>query len=218
MSWTVLDPVVKFAPRVKASIHKPKAKSSPYLWIMFTDFFLKEFPYHNHANVMSGAGELVGHIRVEFDPKGKFETKPFEKGGARLVLPMFQGLPQAAKKATACEIVKKDSTSVVFRLPLNDWEAPPPRALQPAIPTKGGQNTGPSQVVERPPASMNGNGSKLIVDAALYLRGKGLKCQRLAGDWYQVDGVKTPKVEVLRMVNKYRTAQELPSLSIEQVN
>ncbi|HEY3694092.1 hypothetical protein [Phenylobacterium sp.] len=223
MSWTKLAPIAKTTGRPMASATIVVLKDGvPKISLILSASLKDEFGDPTRADVLAGEGEYADCVRLEFRPDGDFDVRGFVHGGARIFLPVPDGLPRRACANAPCAVVEKqvrnhdvliaagqpaEFDSVVLRLPVEDWTrvAPPAnRGTAPAPPPPA--PTGPPKV---------GNGAPL--DVAEYLTGKGVKCARLAGERFQLNGEVVQFGAVLKAVNDHRAGAGLDPLARTQV-
>jgi len=209
MSWTKLAPIVKTTGRPMASASIVVNKDGvPKVSLILSASLKDEFGAPTKADVSAGEGENEGALLLEFTPKGAFDLKNFVHGGARVFVPISAGVPDKPAKNEPCTLGERTKSSVVVILPVAAWKrgiaerlAPPARTPPPiqsaATPAK--PNGGPLDMVE-------------------YLKGKGVKIERLAGGRFQMNGETIGAGTVLRIVNDHRKQADLDPLALSQVH
>lgn len=201
MSWAELQPIIRSAPRAKASISVTKAGAK--LSLTLSETFFKELGEPKTADVFAGSGETAGRVLLRFGPKKKFAVTVFGKGGARIQMPIFPGIPDGARSGEACVIESTSRDETVIALPLASWAAQVKQA--PIVPRK--------EPVPDPPApSPNGK-----FDAEAYLKKKGHKITRLSSALFMIDGAREPIAKVLAFVNSYRQREQLRPLAVGEI-
>lgn len=224
MSWSKLAPIMKTGgrPMASASVVVNKAQEAK-ISLILSSSLVDEFIGPARADVSAGEGEDHGSLLLEFHPQGAFEVRGFVAGGGRLFLPLFEGIPGAAVNNAPCTLGDKvlpsevvcateaefraSGGSVVIKLPLAAWTQDRADRRTPAR---------PAATTDRPPPPPKvGNGEPL--DVVAYLKGKGVRIERLAGDRFQLDGATVTMGAVLNAVNKQRDDAGLLPLSRVEV-
>ena len=188
MSWTVLEPIIRTVPAVRARIRV--IRSGAFLNLSFSDGFYKDLGRPKAADLLAGDGELLGKLLLKPNPKGKFPMSEYVKGGAHVVLPLFRGLPDTERNAEAC-LVEKVAEGWIIAMPVLKWQE---QAKQP-----------------RPaPAPENG---KALFEIDLYLKKKGHRVTRLSSVLFMIDGERSTLSRALAIANGHRKKEELPLLA-----
>lgn len=228
MSWTKLAPIVKTSGRPMASASIVVNKDQvPKIHLILAATLKDEFGDPKRADVSVGEGENAGSILVEFLDTGAFDVRGFVHGGARIVLPVPDGLPDKPASNAPCVVGAKTRhtglvcgsdpspvDSVVLRLPVEAWRRDiaegirPPSGGSAIIPPPAAKPSTP--VVKPAPADD-------LVDVVEYLGRKGLKVSRLAGGRFMLGGQTVLMPAVLAEVNKHRAEARLPALTSLQV-
>lgn len=208
MEWDDLEPVVKTVPWAKASI-TVNADGKPRMQLTFSEPFLQDCGHPKKANVQTGVKDGKALVRLVWAPDGKFEIKEMEKGGGRIhAIPVKEPIPDGARDLEPCELVSKGKDEAIFVLPLEAWEKqlnqPAPQPVRKAEP--------PKSIAQDVPKA---HASK--INAAEYLKAKGVRCAKLAGDWWMLDNEKVPRLDVLARVNELRRRADLPALGIDNI-
>ena len=142
-------------------------------------------------------------VRMVWKSDGKFVVRSMELGGGRVhSIPVKAPVPDGARQQESCELVEKSKLEAIFILPLAAWEAQLNRPVLPPTPKPAAP----------PPAPKQGP-----IEAVVYLRAKGVKISNLAGDWWQLDGAKVPRMEVLARVNEHRRKADLKPLAMDEI-
>jgi hypothetical protein len=206
MSWTELEPIAKTVPRVKASI-SVLADGRVKLGMSFSDSFFRD---------LVGSGEMAGKVLLRKNAAGKFEVRPLEKGGARIMdVPAAAPLPQFDCETERCEVETCNEAQAIVVLPLETWGKAPASsdtAHKSATPSGNGV-TRPASAAPSPPPSPISGGKK--IDAVAYLTGKGLKVSR-RGDAFVIAGQVESRASTLTIINRYRRAAELPLIGLAE--
>lgn len=210
--WEDVAPSVKTTPWVQAAVYVNK-DGIPRIRLFLSEVMLNASGRPKAAKVQTGMHEGKPALRIVWDPKGPFVLKDMGRGGSRISnIPCKEPLPQSDRISESCEMVSKDAKEAILFVPIGPWElqkskpfiaprpAPIPTAIAPAA---------------RAPQSAPGKSHPL--DAVAYLKTKGKSVARMAGDWYQLDGVRVPKLTVLSEVNRFRKAADLPALGLENI-
>lgn len=210
MSWTKLTPIVKTTGRAMASASIVVNKDGiPKVSLILSATLTEEFGTPTKADVSAGEGDNLGAVLLEFHKGGAFDVKRFVHGGSRIFLPVPEGLPDKPAANVACTLgersapSKSDGGNIVIRLPTDAWaqaiasRLSPARAHQP-----------------EPPPKANGG----ALDMVEYLKGKGVKIERLAGGRFQMNGETIGTGTVLRIVNDHRKQADLDPLALVQVH
>lgn len=201
--WEDVEPIVKFVPFAKAWI-KVNADGKVRVNISLSEAMLNDCGRPLKANIQVGVKDGHPMVRMVWAPDGKFTVKAMELGGARISnIPRIDPVPDGAREAEACDVIKKDKTEAIFVLPVAEWQ---------------------KQVAQKPPTvastkapvpPISKSASKLV--AADYLKSKGVRCSRLAGDWWMIDGVRVPRIDALARVNEFRRNAGLASLGLDDI-
>lgn len=208
MSWTALQPIVRSTGQPMASARVTiLASGEAKLWVCLTGMLHDELGGGEAVAVEAGSGEFAGQVRLTFREGAPFKLATFLKGGRRVALPSFEGVPGRAVNTQPCKLVSKGKGELILALPLEAWAAeleerdrrPPPPAPPPP---------------PRAAASPDGGGR---LDMAEYLRGKGHKVSALAGERFSVDGETYTREAMLIRVNVVRKRASLPPLTLQQV-
>lgn len=210
MEWDDLDPVVKTVPWAKATI-SVNADGRPRMSLTFSEPFLKDCGHPKKANVQTGVKDGKAMVRLVWAPDGKFDVREMEKGGGRIhSITVKDPIPDGARDLEPCELVSKSKEEAIFILPLEAWEK---QLNQPA------PRPAPSKAPE-PPKAVAQHVQKATtskINAAEYLKAKGVRCAKLAGDWWMLDNEKVPRLDVLARVNELRRKADLPALGIDNI-
>jgi hypothetical protein len=202
MEWDELDPIVKTVPWCKAWV-TVNNDGLPRLNLSLSEATLNDVGRADKANVQVVVKDGKALVRIVFGPTGKFTVKALELGGARIHnIPPKDPIPDGARDLEPCEVEKKEKGELILILPLDAWQAQlnRPVVLKPAPPPPP------------PPPPKQGP-----IEAVVYLRAKGVKCSKLAGDWWMLEGNRVPRMEVLARVNEHRRNADLKPLSIDQI-
>lgn len=221
MSWNKLAPIAKTTGRPMASASIVVNKDGvPKISLILSASLKDEFGDPAKADISAGEGEHLGSLLIEFTPKGAFEVKRFVSGGARVFVPVPEGIPDKPVANAPCTLGEKvrhaenarlpadaPPESVVIKLPVEAWAADLSGRAAPRPPSGG-------SAVQPPPQAV-GNGRQ--VDMVEYLSSKGVKISRLAENRFSVAGETLQFSAVLKMVNDKRKAADLDPLSAMQV-
>jgi len=206
MSWTELNPIVRTAPRVRASVQVTKQGAK--LTLTLSDTFLKEVGEPGKCDVQAGSGENAGKLRISFNKAGKFTIIELKHCG-RLTVPAFDGIPESEREPEACKVEASSKADAIISLPIAAWEK-----------QSGYQQ--PAKPVERKPdapqPSQNGhdaNGSKKKLDICAYLQGKGHKAAKRSDGAYSIDGNATSKARAVLIINEYRARAQLAPIAAD---
>lgn len=226
MSWTELNPIAKITPRAKAYISV--TREGVKLHVSFSETLMKELNSPTSAHIDMGSDETFGQIRFRFADEGKFKLSLPEKGGARVMMPAGDGLPQNDTDSFPCEVMFKASGQLILRLPITEWRTPAAKTaakvteahVQTPPPVRKDEVViGPkvSGVLEslpkhRPMAASNRNSDKL--DPIDYLTKKGHRVSRASNGSFLIDGSMSPLLDVLRLVNQHRKESSLPPIVV----
>ena len=218
MEWEDLTPIVKTVPWAKAWVTVNK-DGKPRLNITLSEPTMKDCGNPTKATVQVATKDGKTMIRLVFGKTGKFDIKPMELGGGRIhAIECKPPVPDGAREPEACEVEVKTAEHAIFILPLDAWEKQlnKPLPLKPRDPP-----VAPSATVKVGESKLGGNGaahtSTRKVNAVQYLTNRRIKCQRLAGDFWMLNGVRVTSAAVLIEVNKHRKAAELEPLTLEQI-
>lgn len=206
MEWENLEPIVKVVPRAQASVYVNK-DGKPRIRVFFSETMLAECGHPESANVQFGVRDGKALLRCIWEPTGKFNVGDLGRGGARIQnIPSKAPAPDGAREAEPCEIESKGKAEAILLLPLEAWakqlDGPKPSNV---APIKVAANV-PKVEVPTPK-----------LDSAAYLKTKGLRCSKMAGNWWMLEGEKVPGIDVLFRVNGFRRAAGLPSLTVDQI-
>lgn len=210
MSWSKLAPIAKTTgrPMASASIVVNKDGTAKVVVILSATIF-EEFGERPRADVSAGEGEHEGALLVEFAAKGAFEVKRFAKGGGRLFVPIGPGVPDKPAANEPCVLGEKTKDSLVLTLPVATWERDIAARLA------ASQRRSPQ--IEESVQARAGTTAPKGLDMVEYLKGKGVKVERLAGERFQLNGETVGAGSVLRVVNEHRKGADLDPLSLAQV-
>lgn len=206
MEWESLDPIVKIVPRVQAAVYV-NSDGKPRIRVTMSETMAKECGEPEKADVHFGVSDGVAMLRLSFHGGGKFNVGGLGRGGYRIQsIPAKAPVPDGAREAEACEVQSKDNKAAVIILPLEAWakqlDGPKPAILAPLKVA--------ASVPKQEPATPK-------LDSAAYLKTKGLKCSKLAGNWWMLEGERVPAMDILFRVNGFRRAAGLPSLTVDQI-
>lgn len=205
MEWEDLDPIVKTVPWAKAHITVNK-DATPRLNLSLSEAMLNDIGHPKKANVQFGVRNGVCMVRLTFGPTGKFNVHDLSKGGARIHgIPVKAPAPDGCREAEPCEIETKTKTEAIIILPIEAWE----KQLNQPLPPPPPKPAAPRPAPQAPQAR--------AIDAVAYLRAKGVKISKMAGDWWMMDGNKVPRMEVLARVNEHRRHADLAPLGIDNI-
>lgn len=206
MEWEDLDAVVKTVPWAKAKI-TVNADSKVRMHITLSEPMFKDCGNPKRCDVQTGSKDGKTMVRLAFKATGKFEVKEMELGGARIgPISIKPPIPDGARDAESCELISKSKDEAVLALPLEDWA----KQLDGPKPA----NLAPLKVAASVPRAEVATPK---LDSAAYLKTKGLKCSKLAGNWWMLEGERVPGIDVLFRVNGFRRANGLPSLTVDQI-
>lgn len=214
--WQDVEVIVKKSPGVNASVAINKDEI-PRVNMSFSDWLWREMREPTRCHVQAGTGDLTGKVRLVLH-KGDFEMKPIPKGGGRVQFKLPEGLVAANRDSEACGIEAKclgttwdqaePEEFIVIALPVDAWAKQDEKSKTIVRATLDAPT--------EPKAA--GNGHAEMVRAVDYLAKKGCKARRLSGDWWEIAGERTPRVEVLKIVNRFRGLTDLPPLTAEQID
>lgn len=221
MSWEDATPVVpKIVHNCRASV-SILADGRSKIMLSFSDPFYREMGEPRTLIIQCGAADKLGLVRLVPDPHGKFVVNEMEKGGARVYLSLPPTMPKRERDVESCEVIDRPvlpppssdtekaalplGAAWVIKLPMDAWAAQ--SVPKPVVPTK------PKEDAPAPGAHT----STRRLNAADYLKKNGIGCNRLAGDWWQIQGVKVTRLEVLSRVNEIRRRADLPMLGLEDI-
>lgn len=200
MSWGApLPPFVKIVPRMRASISVTKAGTKIHLTA--SDTFYREMGEPVQVNVLPGVGENAGKVMIVPAEDGALSFVPFDRGGARVMIPVIEGVPADYEfEAIACEVGPVDPAnhSVVVTLPVQAWREGVASVEVPATPA--------------PPPAARSEPSKPF-DIETYLRKKGHTVTRMSSTLFLIDGKRTGLPQTIFQANVHRKAANLPEIS-----
>ncbi|HEX7887566.1 MAG TPA: hypothetical protein VF474_16450 [Phenylobacterium sp.] len=105
MSWNKLAPIAKTTGRPMASASVfIKKDGVPRISLILSSSLKDEFGAPTRADVHAGSGEHEGALLVEFHEGGAFEIGNFVSGGARIFLPVPEGLPDKPATNAPCTL------------------------------------------------------------------------------------------------------------------
>lgn len=200
MQWEDVSPVIKAVSWATASMYI-NSDGKPRIRVSFSEAMMNACGHPTAANVQTAIRGDDCLVRFVWAADGRFPIKGLERGGARIsAIPAK--IPPCPGKACAgepCEVEAKSPTEAILILPIKAWAE---------------QGRTPPRIVT-PPAAPRVAAATGKVDGVNYLRGKGVKISRMAGDYYNVNGDKTPKVEVCKLINQHRKGAELPPIGVD---
>lgn len=209
MEWEDLEPIVKTVPWCKASI-SVNIDGKPRLCLNLSEPAMQDCGHPKKANVQVGNKDGKTMVRMVWAPDGKFDVRNLELGGGRIhAIPVKAPVPDGARDLEPCELVSKDKKEAIFVLPLDAWQA---QLNQPVV-----RSTAKLAETPAKPAAVAPPRPAQSIDAATYLRAKGIQISKMAGDWWMLQGHKVPRMEVLARVNEFRKDALLPALAIDQI-
>lgn len=204
MEWEDVDPIVKVVPRVQAATYVNK-DGKVRIRMFFSDTMLKECGEPKKANIQTGVDGDKLMIRLTWIASGKFSVSDLGRGGARILnIPCKAPGPDGARESEPCEVTHKDKASAIVILPLDAWK-------------KQLDTNTPARQPARQVAASVPLASKNIVEAVPYLRAKGVRIAKMSGDWWQIDGAKASRLDVLARINEHRRHADLKPLSVDQI-
>lgn len=215
--WTTLKPIVKQVPRFQASIYINKDEKVRCR-VTIAEVILNEIGDYRKATVQVGLIDGVAKMRLVFAKEGDFDVHDLGLGGARIssIEADKTIMPDGARETEPMEVESRtngdDDLEYILILPIAAWNKQLSGGPKPA--------TVASVHAQIPPkvnavAKQSSYGAK--IDAVEYLRKKGVKCAKLAGDWWQVNGAREDRAQVLKRVNLYRTDSDLKQLGLEEI-
>lgn len=217
MSWNKLAPIAKTTGRPMASASVVVNKDGvPKISLILSASLKEEFGDPERCDVSAGDGENAGALLLEFSRDGAFELRNFVHGGARLFMPVPEGMSDAPANNAPCTLAEKVPVSqeigaptpaVVIRLPMAAWTED--RKVRVVV------RSDPVPPPAGPTAATVGNGA--VLDVVEYLKTKGVTVARLAGERFMLSGETVTIGGVLNVVNKHREAAGLTPLSRVQV-
>lgn len=229
MNWHTISPIkttgYALAHAVVSSYGKGK---SVRLTLSMSDLLGKEFDGVEVVEVQYGSGPNAGHVRIASAVKHPEVESHRLLGGMknsrRVIVPVFEGLPNVAVSKHPCGIISQAKGEVILRLPLAEWEAEQSRTAKAlenikaraanieATPVHVSIDTtfvSPPPKKSTPPTS-TGNS----IDILKYLQTRGHKVSRLAeGAFFQVDGERKTKLEAVAMINEIRKKADLVAVT-----
>jgi len=209
MSWTALTPIVKTTGRAMVTAAMVSMRNaSPKLTVNLAGTLFGDLGEPAHAHVMAGSGEHAGQLQITFAPDGAFRVTRFAKGGARIWLPPFDGMPDVPTESLPCRIVERDTGTLIIALPIEGWAEARAARLAPKVKS----DTPPALTAKPAPAPADKR-----LDAIEYLQSKGHKCSRLAGGRFGLDGDTVLAVQILEAVNKHRKRADLAALALAEI-
>lgn len=216
MSWADASPVMKIVHSAKAGIDIDKDGRAK-LNLSFSEPFFRELGSPERANVQFGTNENLGKLRLVPAKDGTFEVREYERGGGRIQMLLPEGISPRMRELEPCEILERPPEGValfegaawIIQLPLTAWDRQ--GAPQPTVPAAAPRPAAPAAA----PAK-----DKLLgaLDAAVYLKKNGIKCHKLAGDWWMLEGERVPRMDVLARVNEIRKKNDLPALGLDNID
>lgn len=202
MSWGApLPPFVKIVPRMRASISVTKAGTKIHL--VASDTFYREMGGPVLVNVLPGVGENLGKVMIVPAEDGALSFVPFERDGARVMIPVIEGVPADYEfEPIACEVGPVDPTnhSVVVTLPVQAWREGVASVQEPETPPD-------------PPAPAKSVANGKPFDIETYLRKKGHTVTRMSSTLFLIDGKRTGLPQTIFQANVHRKAANLPEIS-----
>lgn len=207
MSWTALQPIIRTTGRAMVTAAMVSMRNaSPKLTVILAGTLFEELGEPQHAHVMVGADDHAGQLQITFSPDGPFKVSRFARGGGRIWIPPFDGLPTVPTESLPCRIVERGAGLLIVELPIGGWAearaqrlAPKPKAAAAAAPAPKAE-----------PADKR-------LDAIEYLLSKGHKCSRLAGGRFGLDGDTVHAPQILEAVNRHRKRADLPALTLADI-
>lgn len=201
MSWGApLPPFVKIVPRMRASISITKAGTKIHL--VASDCFYREMGEPALVNVLPGVGANAGKVMIVPAEDGVLSFVPFERGGARVMIPVIEGVPADYEfEAIACEVGPVDPAnhSVVVTLPVQAWRDGVASVDQPTA-------------APAAPAADKSEPRKPF-DIETYLRKKGHTVTRMSSTLFLIDGKRTGLPQTIFQANVHRKQAGLPEIS-----
>lgn len=216
MSWQTISPIQKTSgtPMVSASLAKNK-HGQITLKLFLSAFVSDKLGTPETVIIQSGEGEHAGCVRIEPilaegggmpEQPSVFKLTSVMRGSKRVQIPAFAGLPIDAASNLPCSILTETKDELIVRLPVAEWEIEISRRN--TVPVKQ-----PSPIIV--PKTVAPVSDKL--DMLGYLRGKGAKVSKLAGDLWSYEGERVVAADILKIINQHRKKASLPPLTAEQV-
>lgn len=224
MSWADASPVLKIVHPVKAGIDIA-ADGRAKLNITFSEPFFRELGEPKAMNIQAGKDDNLGMIRLVPAADGAFAVREYGRGGGSVQMILPAGITPRNREIEPCEIVERpkgakdagvaallEDAAWIVRLPLQAWDRQGGAA--PMQPAKTQVQTPPAPKVA---VASPTHTSTRPLNAADYLKKKGIRCARLAGEWWQLENERVPRIEILGRVNELRRRDDLPALAIDQI-
>jgi hypothetical protein len=210
IQWEDVDPIVKTIPKLQAGIYA-NSDGKWRLRLSFSTLFMHDLKEPNRANVQIGWDGEPPMVRIVLEKSGKFNIPMLGKGSARIQnIPCPAKLNPRHRDIEECEILSADPTAVVAKLPIEAWKAQVATKPESSIP-KRQADPAPQEETRKP-----GTNGAIRIDANQYLKNRGHKCAAIAGGYYMVDGQRCSKMEVLAIINRYRSKADVGPITIEQ--
>lgn len=217
MSWTEAEPVVKIVHSVKAGIDIDVSGRAK-LNLSFSEPFMMEMGSPKTLVIQAGSGENLGKIRIVPDAKGAFKVREYDRGGGRVQILLPEGITKRNRDLEPCEVLSRPTQSQdVARVALPEGSAWVVQLPQAAWDKQVQAPPAPKPPAPQAPAPSAAHTSTRPINAAEYLKKKGVRCAKMAGDWWQLEGSRAPRIEVLGRVNEFRRRDDLPSLGIDNI-
>lgn len=210
MDWQDLDVIVKTNPWAKAGVSVLK-DGKPRLTITFSEPMFKDCGNPTRCDAQFAVRDGKALIRLAFKAAGKFEIAELEKGGARIRgIQVKEPVPARNRDVEPCEVEVKNKQEAILILPLLEWQA---QVANPAVNVSSAQG---ARAAEAPKPQGRPSQAQPL-DAAEYLKSKGIACRKLAGSWWDVDKERVPAMEVLTLVNTHRRKANLLPLTVDEI-
>jgi len=208
MSWEELSPIVKTTPRCKALINIIKGDIAQ-LKLSFSETFFVELGEPKTLDAFAGTGDNLGRVMLKKNPKGKFELRGYDKGGAGIVMPLPAGIERLERESTPCEVEtalpdgsKLMPDQVIIVLPVKIWDE-----LDGKVARQAARNSASAAPVLKVAGAAIPKTAKL--DVVNYFRTKNQTCERLQGDAFRLNGERETRKGMMVIINNHRRRADL---------
>lgn len=187
---------------VTASIRELKSGQCTLI-LFLSSFIMKDLGNPETVNVQMGSGNFAGYVRITKGDTHKIVTAV--RGGSRINLPVFEGIPAKKCAGEPCRINNNTGDELILQLPLAEWQ----KASAQIERAKERITTPPSKTIPDQRAQTIPDHQRKT-DICDYLKNKGHKIARLAnGTRFMLDGMTISAPDALAKINEYRRENDL---------
>jgi hypothetical protein len=207
MSWSEeIEPMFMKVHNIQVLVKQTRIGTK--LHISFSQLFYKELGEPKRVIVRNGTGENEGKVQLQFQSKGKTEVKEFPKGGARIIAKAPDWVTKEFNLAPIpAELLEKSHDYIIIALPRSKWEE---TIREVSVPEPESESKSVRHLADN---ILDGK-----INATNYLRGKGHIVSVSELGVYSIDKRVRDRLEVLKMINRHREVQELPPITLDQVD